>query len=313
MNRLLIIGSLNMDFLIETEKVPVKGETILGENCSWVPGGKGANQSFAAGKLGGTVAMIGAIGTDEYGRELKKNLNAAGVNLEGVEELEDFGTGKAFVMLEGSGENRIIVIPGANHAVLPQMIDRHERLMDECDAVVLQMEIPIETVLYAARRAKEKGKRVILDPSPVPPHFPNELFENVDVMKPNETELEYLSGMKCGREEELQKAAQCLIQKGVKTVVATRGSKGAYVASGNYREFFPASKVQVVDTTAAGDGFVSAFSLVFSGDNFAEAVKFANKVAEKVVQKKGAQTSMPERNEMLEFMPQMTAAGGSTL
>ncbi len=298
MNRLLVIGSLNMDTLIELSRAPEQGETVLGYGCMRQPGGKGANQAYAAGKLGGQVAMIGMVGSDDLGRLLKENLISVGVDISGVETAQDQPTGQAFVVLEQTGENRIMVIPGANSELYTSVIDLHTELFSSCDAVVLQLEIPMETVLYAAKKAKEKGKLVILDPAPAAGMLPDELLEFVDIIKPNETELEMISGMKVETYSDVIKAAETLLKKGVKVVVATRGKNGAIAVSKGYQEHFPAYKTPVVDTTAAGDSFTAAFSLHVSKDNFRQAVLYANRVASKVIQKKGAQASIPAKEEV---------------
>ena len=154
--KILVIGSLNMDFLIETDKIPASGETVLGKSVSHIPGGKGANQAYAAGRLGGKTAMIGAVGNDPYGKELIENLASAGVDTSGIETCKDTPTGQAYVSLEPSGENSIIVIPGANHMVTPELIQKHMPLIDSCDYILTQFEIPLDTVRYIKELALQK-------------------------------------------------------------------------------------------------------------------------------------------------------------
>ncbi len=287
-----------MDALIEVQYMPKAGETIMGRECLTQAGGKGANQAYAAGKLGVPVAMIGKVGADAYGEALIDNLKRAGVEVSGIEISKNFPTGRAFVMLEQNGENRIVVIPGANQDIQPEMITRHNKLLDACDVVVMQLEIPLDVVVYAAKEAKKRGKLVILDPAPASRNLPNELLKNVDIIKPNETELSEISGVLIKTKEEMEFAASELLKRGVRAVVATRGEKGVFVAAEGYQEYFSAEKVPVVDTTAAGDSFTSALASFVSKERFREAVLFANRVASYTVQKKGAQASLPSINEI---------------
>ncbi len=287
-----------MDALIEVSRVPAEGETVLGEKCSFSPGGKGANQSFAAGKLGGQVSMIGAVGKDEYGTALKENLGMAGVDTGGIEEISDIPTGMAFILLEPSGQNRIVVVQGTNGELGEALIQRHRELIEECDILMLQMEIPVEVNCLAAEIAREKGKIVILDPSPVPDEMPDRLLSSVDVMKPNETELALLTGRTVETKEDIVEASRCLIERGVGCVLTTWGSRGAVLVSKEEWEYFPAERVNAVDTTAAGDGFIAAFACRFDGNNYREAIRFATQVAARVVEKKGAQSSIPSLEEL---------------
>lgn len=296
--KILVLGSLNMDALIEASRIPSSGETILGERCSFSPGGKGANQSFAAGRLGGEVAMIGSVGKDSYGGELKRNLKLAGVDTSGIREIPDVSTGMAFILLEPSGENRIVVVQGANQMSDEAAVAAHREMIKNCDILMLQMEIPLEANCLAAEVARQYGKTVILDPSPIPEEMPDRLLACVDVIKPNETELSMLTGKSTETAGEIVEASRSLIKRGVRNVLTTWGSRGAVLVSENGWEYFPARRVEAVDTTAAGDSFIAAFACRFNGNNYSEAVRFANRVAERVVQKKGAQSSIPSLEEM---------------
>ena len=189
MKKVVVLGSLNMDYVINVEKMPQKGETILGLAMSKTPGGKGANQAYAIGKLGGKVSMIGAVGEDENGKILKKNLNSVGVNTEGIMELAGVCTGNAVITVDKAAENSIIVLQGANARLTKTDIDANKQIIVDSDVLVMQLEIPVEVVEYAARIASESGTIVILDPAPAAADLPDTLWQCIDVIKPNETEL----------------------------------------------------------------------------------------------------------------------------
>ena len=298
MNKLLVVGSLNMDFVVQLARAPEGGETVLGRSFVLVPGGKGANQAYTAGKLGGSVTMIGAVGQDIYGETLLENLRVAGVDTSGVERFADCATGSAFISVDDAGENRITVVPGANARVDCALLQRHIDLFDQCDIVVMQMEIPLETIVCAAKLARERGKTVILDPAPAPDSLPDELYRTVDIIKPNEIELSQLSGLPTGNPADAQTAAQELLRRGVRAVIPTLGNKGALVVTRDGTRSYAARSVQPVDTTAAGDSFTAAFALTLSEEDYGPAVCFANDVAALVIQKKGAQTSIPTLEEV---------------
>lgn len=292
-----------MDFVIDVEKMPKPGETVLGKKFTLVPGGKGANQAYAIGKLGADVKMIGAIGEDENGIKLIDNLNSVNVLTSGITRMQNENTGCAFINVDETGENSIVVIGGANQKVTKRMIDNNIDLINEAVVIVMQLEIPIDVVTYVAKIAKEKGKYVILDPAPARGDLPDELFENVDIIKPNETEIQILSGKKAETEEELKEAAQVLIQKGVKKVIITLGGKGSMLVSKQGYIKFEAKEVKVVDTTAAGDSFTAALTkALVEKKSLEEAIEFAHIVSSIVVTKKGAQTSIPNMDEVREFI-----------
>ena len=298
MKKILVIGSLNMDMVAEVHHTPTAGETILTDTMRLIPGGKGANQACAAGKLGAKVTMLGAVGKDSYGRILKDSLRESGVHTQFILERET-STGVAFITVNEEGNNCIVVVSGANASLMPEDIQGHLELIKESDIVILQMEIPVETVLFAARKAKELGKTVILDPAPVPKHFPKELFQYLDLIKPNETELKMLTGFG-GKEEELNLASGYLRSLGVRDIVVTLGERGVYVNSEKEGIFrILGLKVEAVDTTAAGDSFTAAMALKMAqGENLSKAVRFANHVSAIVVTRKGAQSSIPSIEEV---------------
>ncbi len=298
MKKITVIGSLNMDIVLAVSHMPETGETILAEGIELIPGGKGANQAYAVGKLGGCAGMIGAVGSDSAGEELVRSLEQAGVDTSGIEVLEGESSGQAFITVDEGGNNSIIVAAGANGRVTKEMILRHEDIIQESDVVVMQMEIPADTVMYVKDMVSAAGKQVILDPAPARPDYEERLWKNVDYVKPNETELAVLTGCTADTEEGIKKGAHILLDKGVKNVIVSLGSKGCMVVSREKEIFFPANKVKAVDTTAAGDSFTAAFALALAeGKTCEEAVWFGQRVASIVVTRKGAQTSIPSREE----------------
>lgn len=300
MKKILVIGSLNMDTVIETPRIPAPGETIMGKSVKLVPGGKGANQVYTIGKLGGDVSMIGAVGDDSFGAMLIDNLKSVNVDVSGVERIPGGTTGQAFIPVEDTGENSIIVIGGTNGLVDEALLEKHESLMDACDIVVLQQEIPLSTVMAAKEMAVKKGKTVIVDPAPAAA-MPDEFWRDIDYIKPNETELGILTGRELHTQEEYKAAAKEMLEKGVKHLLVTLGSKGCLFLTDEEEEFIPAAKVKAVDTTAAGDCFTGAFAVALSqGKTEREAIAFAQRASAIAVTRKGAQTSVPTLEEMTE-------------
>jgi len=292
MKKVLVVGSLNVDYSIKTDKMPVVGETVLGKEYSLNPGGKGANCAYALGKLGGNVSMLGMVGNDENGKLLKDNLKSVNVK-DCVKEI-DTKTGVAFVTVDSNGDNSIIVISGSNTKVDKSFIDENIDLLKESDIIVMQLEIPIDTVLYTLKLAKELGKTTILDPAPGKADLPLELFKYVDVIKPNETEVMTLTG-----KDDIGNAARDLVEKGCKNVVVTLGGDGALYVTSDFMKKYDALDVEVVDTTAAGDSFTAALTLAISQDKtIEEGIEFASKVSAIVVTRAGAQGSIPSMDEV---------------
>lgn len=306
MKNILVIGSLNMDFVIEVDKMPQKGETLIGKNFTLIPGGKGANQAYAIGKLGSNVSMLGAIGDDEYGHKLLDNLNSVNVNTQYIQVLKNVPTGCAFVTVEKTGENHIVVISGANAKITEYMIQDCISLIEKADIVVLQLEIPLEIVTLAAEIAHQKGKLVVLDPAPAVPNLSEKLLSFVDILKPNETEIQILTGKKIVSDEDLLEAAKILLTKGVKNVIVTLGNNGSLLVNTQKTEHFPALPVNAIDTTAAGDSFTAALTTsLLEGTSIEDAIKFGHIVSSIVVTKKGAQTSIPDKLEVTEFLKKL--------
>lgn len=300
MKKILVVGSLNMDMVANVDHIPVVGETILTNTLTLVPGGKGANQAYAAGRLGADVTMLGAVGSDSYADMLMASLKSAGVEVESILRKEDVSTGVAMIAVNAEGDNSIIVISGANAVLTPEDIETKLEILKESDIVILQLEIPLETVLYTAKMAKSFGKMVILDPAPVPKEFPEELYQYVDIIKPNETELSMLTGLS-SMGDDIAKGARELKNRGVRDVMVTLGDKGVYIDSEECGAcLVPGHKVNAVDTTAAGDTFTSALAIMLAqGKNIKEAAEFANYVSSIVVTRKGAQSSIPTLEEVM--------------
>ncbi|WP_037352629.1 ribokinase [Selenomonas sp. FC4001] len=301
MNKVLVVGSLNMDFAVYMDRRPKAGETVMAQSMKLVPGGKGANQAYALGKLGADTSMIGAVGTDTFGEQMLANLENVGVATDGIKKIAGTETGKAFIEIEKTGQNSISVIAGANAAVDEDLVKAQEEKFAKADAVVMQLEIPMPAVVAVAKLAKKHGKTVVLDPAPARNDLPDELWAQVDITKPNETELALLTGLPTGTEEEVVTAAKALIAKGVKNVLVTLGGDGTMHVSADKVEKFPAYKVKAVDTTAAGDCFLAAFMSRFDGTNFAEAIDFGAKASAIAVTRQGAQTSIPTVEEVESF------------
>ena len=297
MKKILVVGSLNMDYSIKTSKMPNVGETVLGKEYTLNPGGKGANCAYALGRFGANISMLGMVGLDENGKILKNNLKEVNVNDKNIKEIND-STGVAFVTVDDDGDNSIIVISGANSKVDKSFIDENISLIKDSDIIVMQLEIPIDTVLYVSKLAKEYGKTVILDPAPARNDLPLELYKNIDIIKPNETEVLTLTG-----KDDIGNASLDLIEKGCKNVIVTLGSEGSLLVTKDGMKKYDAEKVDVVDTTAAGDTFTGALAFALSNDKeLDEAIKFANKVSSIVVTRKGAQESIPSYEEVKELL-----------
>lgn len=293
-----VVGSVNMDLVVKLEEIPKIGETVCGGVFMTNPGGKGANQAVAAAKLGSEVCFLGCVGDDDFGPALKKNLRMAGVDTSHVETLSGLASGVAFIQVDKDGRNNIAVASGANFGLDESIIERHARLFERAEIAVFQMEIPITANRYALKKAKEAGCTVIFNPSPVAP-LTADIYENVDIMLPNEHELARITGLPCDTEENIRTAARALQARGVKTVIVTLGEKGALALDGENAALYPAFKVKAVDTTAAGDAFLGGFAHAYEKKrDLAAAIAFGQRVAAFCVQKEGAQKAMPTAAEL---------------
>lgn len=300
MKKILILGSLNMDFVIRVKNMPACGETIIAESVRLVPGGKGANQAYAVGKLGGRAVMFGAVGKDIYGKRLMENLQSVHVDVSGVQIMEDELTGQAFVSVYDSGDNSIVVAQGANGSLTKELIDQNISYIDDCDYIIMQLEIPVEIVSYVKQLAQERGKKIILDPAPAVSGLDDSFWNGISILKPNEIELGILTGKSLETDADIEEAARRLVEKGVETVIVTLGEKGCLIVDREKISRFPVKKVEIVDTTAAGDSFLAALAVAMSeGKTLEESVKFAQTVSVIVVTRQGAQTSIPTREEII--------------
>jgi len=299
--KICVVGSSNIDLVVKSRRLPLPGETILGGLFLMVPGGKGANQAVAAAKLGAEVFFVAKLGDDIFGTQSFENFKREGVNTGFVTLTDKALSGVASIAVDEEGNNSILVAPGANNLLKPKDVKKADRAIASCGAVVAQLEIPMETVEFAARLAKKYEVPFILDPAPARKLNPK-LLEMTDVIKPNETEARILTGIEVKDQNSARKAAKNLFERGVKNVIITLGAKGAFLFNKDISEFFPANKVKAVDSTAAGDAFVGGLAFcIAAGRSLLEAVTFANDVAALSVTKMGAQTSMPSMKEVEKF------------
>lgn len=292
---ILVLGSLNMDIVARTKRFPGPGETVKGSEFKMVPGGKGANQAVAAARLKGNVSMAGRIGDDIFGQALLKSLLSAGVDTGHVLVTEGYPTGTALIVIDESAENRIVVVPGANGCCSVVDVAALKGVMESAKILMVQLEIPLETVRYAVRVARELGLTVIMDPAPALP-LDEEILQDVDIILPNETEAAVLTGKRVDDIRSARLAAADLICRGVKTAVVKMGKEGAVIMKDNIFEHIPGFQVNAVDTTAAGDAFAGALAVTLvEGFGLIEAIRFANAAGALATTGFGAQTSMPDR------------------
>lgn len=300
MKNICVIGSLNMDLVVNVDTMPKPGQTIIGSNFKEVPGGKGANQAVAMARLNGNVSMIGKVGEDAFGQTLINSLKNDKVDTTYIKTTKG-ATGVALITVDKNAQNSIVVSPGANFEVKEEDIDNNIKAIENSDIVVLQLETPLNTIKYALKKAKELNKYTLLNPAPAL-KLDDEIIKNVDLLTPNETELEIISGVSIETEEDIQKAAQVMIEKGVKELIVTLGSKGSLYINKEKSIFKKAYKVEAVDTTAAGDSYTGALAVALSNDkSIEEAMDFASKVGALSVLKEGAQSSLPTLEDVKNF------------
>ena len=298
MTKILVIGSSNTDMVIKTKKLPVPGETILGGTFLMNPGGKGANQAVAAARLGGKVRFITKRGNDLFGNQTVGLLMRENIDTDYIVKDPNLPSGVALITVDATGENSIVVAPGSNGNLVKEDIPMSVFENDKTDILLLQLEIPLETVEYSAIAASEHKIKVILNPAPACLLSDN-LLKNIWLITPNETEAEILTGVKITDIGSAEKAAVVMQQRGVKNVIITLGETGAYVKSDEFTGLIPGFKVVPVDTTAAGDVFNGAMAVALAeGKDLKEAVSFANKAASIAVTRMGAQASAPYRDEI---------------
>ncbi len=294
---IVVVGSINMDLVVRAPRHPQPGETILGSAFNTFPGGKGANQAVAAARLGGQVKMIGRVGEDEFGERLRATLEKDQVDTEYVLRTSGVASGVALITVSDDGQNNIVVVPGSNGKLSPADIQAAEAAFEGAGALLLQLEIPLETVTAAARMAHKHGAQVILNPAPAQA-LPKELLQQVDYLIPNENELALLTGV-----DVTALAANSIQSLGVQCLIVTLGSEGVLVVQAGQTHQLQPHRVSVVDTTAAGDGFVGAFAVALTeGKKVLAAAEFGNAAGALAVTRSGAQPSLPARVELDEFM-----------
>ena len=283
--KIVVIGSCNTDMVVKAGRLPVPGETVLGGTFYMNPGGKGANQAIAAARLGAEVTLISKIGYDLFGLQALEIYRSEKINTEFIFTDQKSPSGVALISVDSYGENSIIVAPGASRSLSTEDIDKAKSKLEEADIILMQLEVPIETVEYAATIAKSYGKKVILS--------------CVHTILPNRIEAEMLSGIKVIDEESAWRAAKAIGEKGIENVVITLGKDGAYVKEKEEYTMIPAKEVETIDTTGAGDVFCGAFSVYLSENHtLTESVEFANAAAALAVTRMGAQSAIPYKREI---------------
>jgi ribokinase len=291
-----------MDLVVKAPRLPRVGETVSGGTFGTFPGGKGANQAVAAARLDARVAMVGRVGEDAFGRQVVDGLKRDGIDVAHVRVDPGAATGVAFIGVDSEGRNMIMVAPGANMRVAPADADQARDAIAGARVVLLQLEVPIETVLHAATVARAAGALVCLDPAPAGP-LPDALYACVDVINPNEVEAQILTGVEVHSIADAERAAVALRERGPRVAVVKLGDRGAFYVAPDGRGHVPAIPVKAVDTTAAGDAFAAALGVALGeGKGVADAVTFATRVAGIKVTRMGAQVGMPTRVEAEEAM-----------
>ncbi|UBF28106.1 ribokinase [Kovacikia minuta CCNUW1] len=299
----VVFGSINMDLVAKTPRLPTPGETLLGSRFSTVPGGKGANQAVAVARLGIPTRMVGRVGGDSFGQALLTSLQAAGVNTDGVLLDASNHSGVAMIAVDDRSENHIIVIPGANGQVNEADVERLADRLPGAIALLLQLEVPLATVYSAAQAAHRAGVRVILDPAPASSELPPELYSLVDIITPNAVEVEQLVGFPVTDTATAAEAANILHQRGVNIAVIKLGAQGVFCSTQEDSFFVPAFQVQAVDTVAAGDSFNGGLAAALAeGHAIRQAITWGAAAGALSVTKSGAQSSLPDRASFDAFL-----------
>jgi len=306
MSKIVVVGSSNTDMIAKIERIPKPGETVIGGKFSTAAGGKGANQAVAAARAGGDVTFIARVGEDMFGEQAVQGFIEDNIDVSNVLKDADAPSGVALIFVDEKGENSIAVASGANANLAPADVEAASGAITSADVLVMQLEIPSETVEAAAAIASENDVRVILNPAPAQP-LSDELLRHVSILTPNEGEAELLTGVKVESEKDAEAAAKALLAKGVKNALITLGAKGVLAADADSVELVPGFEVKAVDTTAAGDVFNGALAVAIAeGKPLKEAVAFANAAGALSVTKLGAQPSAPSREQIDEFLKSRT-------
>lgn len=298
LKKILVVGSCNTDMVIKADRLPVPGETILGGTFFMNPGGKGANQAIAAARMGGNVTLISKSGNDVFGKQSVMLYNSENINTEFIFFDPNHPSGVALITVDSNGENCIVVASGANATLCPADINKASKEIESSDLVLMQLEIPIDTVEYVAEIANKKGIKVILNPAPAR-SLSDKLLKCLYIIIPNKSEAEILSGIKVTDYESAKHAADIISNRGVDNVIITLGSQGALIKENDEYYFVDAYKVDAVDTTAAGDAFCGSVCVGLSeGKSILDAVRMAVKASALTVTRMGAQSSIPLRSEL---------------
>lgn len=302
--KLVVLGSINADHILNLESFPRPGETVTGSQYQVAFGGKGANQAVAAGRSGANIAFIACTGDDDTGEQVRKQLASDNIDIAPVSVVAGESTGVALIFVNGEGENVIGIHAGANAALTTERVAEQKERIASADALLMQLESPLESVLAAAKIAHDNQTTVALNPAPAR-KLPDELLSLVDIITPNETEAEKLTGVKVENDEDAANAAQVLHDKGIETVIITLGSRGVWASQKGNGHRVPGFKVQAIDTIAAGDTFNGALmTALLEGTELPEALRFAHAAAAIAVTRKGAQPSVPWRKEIDDFLRQ---------
>lgn len=297
--KILIIGSTNMDMVVKTKHIPAPGETVLAGSFFMNPGGKGANQAVAAARLGGNTVFISKVGNDVFGKQSSQLFDEEGINTRYLLSDDELPSGVALITVDQRGENSIVVAPGANGNLFPRHLEEALGEIADADIILMQLEIPMETVDFVAKYATSKNVTVILDPAPAN-DLSAELLSHINIITPNQTEAEMLSGIKVHDIESAKKAAEAIYARGVTHVIVTMGPLGAAICSEGKIHVIIAPHVEALDTTAAGDVFNGGLAVALGeGKTLVEAVHFGCLAAAVSVTRLGAQSSIPYRNEIL--------------
>lgn len=305
--RIAVVGSVNMDLVFRTPRMPALGETLSGHEFRQIPGGKGANQAVAAARQGADVAFIGRVGDDGFGQYSLRCLANDGIDVSNLSAVVDTATGVAGIIVTDQGDNSIVLAAGANASLSAEDVEAALPAISSAQLLVCQLETPLSTVTRAIQLAKQHGVKVILNPAPVQA-LSDDLLKQVDYLVVNETEASQLSGIPVSNQESAQRASEQLLQRGVAVVLLTMGEHGVCITEQGGSQFIAAIKVDVVDTTAAGDTFVGAFAVgIAKGLDIRTASMEAQYTAALTVTKLGAQTSIPQRSEVEQFMQSRAA------
>lgn len=299
MKNVLVFGSINLDLLVKMEKIPEIGETVLGESLIKKPGGKGNNQAISASLLGAKTTMYGRVGNDEYGHILIENFKKNNVNVDFIEEVDDYSTGTAIINIDSNANNTIVVIPGANQSFENIDYIGLDDLFSKNNAVLFQFEIPKKITFKAIEIAAENNIKIILDPAPVT-SIPDSIYKVIDIIMPNIHEARELSGLDL--DATINELAGYFIKKGVEIVLLTMGTEGVFIKNATREYKVPGITVKSVDSTGAGDCFAGAFAAFYNGENLLEAVKLSNIAAALSTTKTGAQSSIPDLKEVKNYI-----------